>query len=250
MNRKLMDDYEDALIALLMDSYSEEEGKQLILQAKDLEECGGYTFSDDFESRLQRACQSAKKNKRRNRNAKTIKRMVTHAAVMIVMLGFVSSFLFITVQAFRAKVYDLFIKQEEQAVIITMEQDDLNEPYGENNTTAYDEVLYPTWYPPEFSAKVLSSKREGFYAIYLNKNDEQQYIEFCSSSPSASIALDNEDAQRFELIDILNHSGLVIEKDGIVTVFWQDQERLLQYRLISNSCDLDDLLKMAESMYY
>lgn len=76
----------------------------------------------------------------------------------------------------------------------------------------------------------------------------QDIIQFQQSIGDWHINVDTEDANRVEKISIQGHEGLLVEKNGLITVVWSDQSNIFTVISDSETLKSEDTVRIAESV--
>ena len=216
---ELRDQYEDALMALLMDEYAELNGAQLLKEYEDADRSGAIpnmpeTLDRNCRHLIQRSYSKHRFRIRLRSIAKTSKRV---ASITLAVLG-LCSILIVSVEAIRTPVVNYFIDQYEKFSTIDFDKD--------NNTGTSDPIettiesrpvdrsesplvgMIPDGY---HLVQFLDKGKRGFTCYY--EDDTGNVISFMATPAEGILNVDTEDAEVKD-IELLGHSGVLIKKDG------------------------------------
>jgi anti-sigma factor RsiW len=118
-NDELMERYEDALFALLTDEMASAEGKRLHEENERLKSDPHFALPEGLSARMEEAIRKAYSDPGKKKLVSAMKRMLARAAVFILAFGIITSGLFFTVSAFRARVMNMFHGLNEEFTALT-----------------------------------------------------------------------------------------------------------------------------------
>ena len=250
---ELRDQYEDALMALLMDEYAELNGAQLL---KEYEEADRSGTIPDMPEALDKKCRNliqrsyAKQRFRIRFNsiAKASKRV---ASIMLAVLG-LCSILIVSVEAIRTPVVNFFIEQHEKFTTIDFDRNNNNtgvsdplETTEESQPVDRSESPLVGMVPDSYNLVQFSDKgKRGFTCFY--KDAAGNVISFMATPTEGMLNVDTENAVVKD-IELLGHSGILIEKDGYKIV-WFDANVSICYQLRSTGLELGEIWILAETI--
>lgn len=243
---KIIEEYEEALLKLAMTSYAERDGKQLIQENELLR-------TDPFYQPTEEAKRKFKKNINkyyRNQQMKNIfhlsYKVLNKVAVVFSISCIIFSLSFVTVEAVRNKVLNLFINMQEEYTELHLGSKDNRNIVGNNIYINWNNAYAPTYIPSGYSIHNLMNNKD-FKAIeYTNKNEET--IIFQQMGENGNTNIDTENADKVEKIKIRGHEGLLVEKDGLITVTWNTDLYIFLINAQMQNLKNEDILKMAESV--
>lgn len=248
----LLDQYEDALMALLMNEYAELNGARLLEKYEEAERSGAISevpeaLDEKCRNMIHRAYAKQRSRIRFKAFVKTSKRV---AAITLAVLG-LCSVLVVSVEAFRTPIVNFFIEQHEKYSTID---------FGKDSSTATSDTTEPTiasqpvdrsedplggMVPDGYNLVQFSNKgKRGFTCFYEDKAGN--FISFSASPSEGMLNVDTEDAVVKD-VELLGHSGLLVDKDGYKIV-WFDAEVGICYQLRTTSLDYGSLWSLAETV--
>lgn len=249
---ELLDQYEDALMALLMNEYAESNGARLLKEYEEAERSG---VISEVPDNLDKKCRDliyrsyAKQCSRAQFKtfAKASKRV---AAIALAVLG-LCSVLVVSVEAFRTPIVNFFIEQHEKYSTID---------FGKDSSAATSEATDPTVesQPVDRSKNPLGGMvsdgynlvqfrdkgNRGFTCYY--KDNAGHVISFSATLTKGMLNVDTEGAVVKD-IELLGHSGILVEKDGS-TLVWFDASASIGYQLRSTGLDHGEFWALAEEI--
>ena len=233
--------YVDASVALFMECYcatlSEDIHRQVDqVQADDLA----------FPAALDDRCRSAIKKeyavRKRKQSLKSIAKGLRYAASFAVVLLALASVLFISVEAIRVPIINYYIAQSDQYVEFTSRQQEA--PDGLANINAEDPLA--GLLPEQYSLILLDDELpEQIVAIY--KSSVNNCISFSMYPGNAVVRVDTEDAQTVSKMQICGCTGVLVLKDGKITVAWGYESDEKTFMLSSSSLTETELISLAET---
>jgi len=242
--KKLLGEYEDSLMRLVMHDVAEHEGEIFLDESKALK--------DSLESRpsvaalerfTRRLDVELKKQRFRDRRPSLFKGLNTIAvALLAVIVVFFTAMT--TVGAFRARVMNLWldIRPEYTAFKLKGSGDAADGSMVVNWTNAY----VPTYIPEGYELSSMSYSVGNKTIVFLN-DVEEKHIIYRELDESSNPVVDTENASRFEAIRISGRNGTLIEKNGMVTVVW-DMDGVLF--MVHAQTSVEAAVKIAEGVRY
>lgn len=210
---KLMERYDDAAFALMMDEYAEAEGEAILAEFRAAAEAGELP---EIPEELDKACRNTirKEYARRERRVrlKQFRRAAARVAVAVFAVIGILSTLVMSVEALRVRVTDFFMRQTNRYTEISTQED----AFVEHET---DPMKILCGLVPEGYTECDRLEDPDMSSImFANENGDT--IVLSIFTPGFSLSLDTEDAVTYELM--LGDTGvMVIEKHGYSLV-WND----------------------------
>lgn len=242
---KIIDEIGELKLKLAMTLYAEYEGKQLLKENEALKNDPFYQPSEEamnkFKKLLNRHYFLKKASNLLSSPFRNLNRVA--AAFSIIFILFLTSVF--TVQAVRVKVLNLFISMQDKytEIRVTPKEDSV---IGNNLYVNWDNAYAPTDIPEGYRIQNLINGKNFKSIEYGNKN--QDIIQFQQSIGDWHINVDTEDANRVEKISIQGHEGLLVEKNGLITVVWSDQSNIFTVISDSETLKSEDTVRIAESV--
>lgn len=246
MNNKktenLQEQYDEVLVALIMDEYAEAEGAMLL---KEFEEADARGELPEVPADLDAACRKmihnhfAKKQRVEtlHRAAKTFARS---AAMLFATLG-VASVLIFSVEAFRTPVINFFLEQHEHYSVIGHGSSDKpqqgNDEHLENDDSPLAGLLPSGYVQVKFQEKYGGT----FTDYYRDKNGETVVVQ--ADCGNTLVGYDTENAE-IKPAKLNSYEALIIWKDGIHLI-WYIPEEDATYQLRSTGLSEDEVWYLA-----
>ena len=249
MNRreKLIDNYEDALFAVLMDKVAEEEGAKLREENQRLQNNPEGVVPEHVDAVARQTIRKAFAGQNR-RSALHVARRVVNAVAMIVLI---CSALFVTAYAafpeVRVKTLNLLIQSSDVASRLVLVNEDLKS--DRTNVGAEDTILCGYLLPSltGFSVVEFNEDRMGGWVEYQTVKGETVRI---SITTSRTKYLDTENVYGIEETAVRGYSGVLIEKDNRVTLTWAEPDHNTYITLVCNNLSNSFALQVADQILY
>lgn len=234
---KLMERYDDAAFALMMDEYAEAEGEALLAEFRAAAEAGELP---EFPEELDKACRNTirKEYARRERRVrfKQFRRAAARVAVAVLAVIGIMSTLVMSVEALRLPFmrfiledhgeYSLFMPVENPA-----DKVDPEDPFVS--------VL------PEEYVKIMDDKSEGHFIIAYQCNDDIAKLSgIYHTTESAEIRIDTEDAVVSTIV-VKEQECFLVEKEGY-QLTWLDMEKNIFFSFYVSGFDKETFLNQAD----
>ena len=159
VQREIVENYESALLAVVMDSFAVEQGEDFLALNEKLKADKSAEIPEKVNKKNFRTIDKAFNKKERKANWRAVKRIANMAAVFVFVLVLASTFLFTTVEAVRVEVLNFvldFYNYGEGTII---------RPVGTTEPDGTTNEVVPTWLPDGY---VLESE-EGDDAVALRR---------------------------------------------------------------------------------
>ena len=219
---KLMERYDDAAFALMMDEYAEAEGEALLAEFRAAAEAGELP---EMPEELDKACRNTirKEYARRERRVRLrqLRRAAARVAVAVfAVIGILSTLVF-SVEAWRVRVTDFFMRQTNQYTEISTKED----AFVEHET---DPMKILCGLVPEgYTECDRLEDTDMSYIMFANEKGDTILLDIFT--PGFSLSLDTEDAVTYELM-VGDTGVMVIEKHGYSLVWNDEREYIYIYR--------------------
>lgn len=168
--------------------------------------------------------------------SKVIKRVAIYALILISGIVLMT----MSVEAFRIKFFNMITEVTEKYTTISIKEN--NKSQAEEHIIPWKSYFYPEYIPNGY--KALNSQKFGDVKIIYFTNDMGDSIEFSQSPVNPSFQVDTENAKTEE-INVTNVKGLLVEKDGSLSLIWVTDSNTFY---IMGKLGKDDIKSMAESI--
>lgn len=252
----LMEDYEDAMMRLIMYRVAQEEGKRLLQEAEELEK-SGFEVPKELDEKclklIREGCASETRSRvpssegtREEDSRRRGVRLYTVArAALIAILAAVVLFCaaYAVNEDFRVGVLNFFLELRENGTWFSFQNsgEGGNRGYQPQTSNTEEEFLFEFTYIPDgyelFDQEIYDyATRKGYYCAYSATEDlpREFYFDICPISEGTGLLVDTEDAVVTEMT-IHGHDGWLIEKKEVTSqrkktmYFWFDLEKGYSY---------------------
>lgn len=235
---KLMERYDDAAFALMMDEYAEAEGEALLAEFRAAAEAGELP---EMPEALDKACRETirKEYARRERRVRfrQFRRAAARVAVAVfAVIGILSTLVF-SVEAWRVRVTGFFMRQTDRYTEISTKEDAFIEQETDPMKILWGLV------PEGYTEYDRLEDTDMSSIMFANENGDTIVLNIFT--PGFSLSLDTEDAVTYELM--LGDTGvMVIEKHGYSLV-WND-ERGYIYIYRTSALSKEEAIEMCAAL--
>lgn len=212
---KLMERYDDAAFALMMDEYAEAEGEAILAEFRAAAEAGELP---EMPEELDKACRNTIRREYARRERRVRLRQLRRAAARVavavfVVIGILSTLVF-SVEAWRNTILGRFMKETEEGTLITWEEP--LQDFRDVSVATFEAML------PDGYVRVSEAITENItMVVYADENENlaQLYI----VPASGNVTLDTEGAVCTEIV-LGDFDALLIEEPPECMVVWENQE--------------------------
>ena len=238
IRKQLIENYEDALFALLMDDYALSEGERLLAENEALKLSPPEDFPEGMEIRGLKRIKKTFRKKRTRAVLRTTRKTAVRLATTFGVFALVCGGLFFTVEAFREDVLNMALEYHETHTSVQFTP----ESTSSANYTVED---------------LLAVLPEGYEMTYYLEQAAGELAEFVGADGSkimwyvASIDgianMDTEDSDYAQEIVLAGCDGMLTEKGSFSTVIWGNTITQTMYRIMGDM-PKEDLLVLAERL--
>ncbi len=240
----LMEQYEDALFALIMDEVAEVEGQKALEENQRLKESGELVIPEEVSQRCQRVIARKTAEKDLKRFGKGFGRVVTKVAVVALMGMLLFTTAFAASEDFRVKTLNFVMEVFDDRTEIRL--------VPENMTSDASNSVVPRitagWLPEGFE---LVSEECSEYSIWYEfaKLDTEESISVnIMNMVDANTIIDTENAD-MRSIKVQVTDALLVDTDGIKQLAWQLFDGREWYiQIITRNVSTEDLLMFAKNI--
>lgn len=244
IHKKLVEDYEDAQFAMLMDSYALAEGDRLWTENEALLQDPAYAPPEGLEDRMQAAVQKALRKQHARAAARRSGKVLARVAMILMALIAAFSVTFASVEAFRVQVLNMVLDyQETHTNIQFVAEEEGSQVQSSDRLSAYDLLaLLPDTYSLE------SYKSNEYQEVAEIYSSSGLRITWDVLSITASSNIDTENADYVGEVTVQGYDGILVEKNELSYILWGDTNAGWQY-FISAPMSHEELLELAEQLY-
>lgn len=227
--------YEDALFALLMEDFARQEGQRL----EELEQKGLPPLPEGLQQRLEKQIdrQWRLRGKRRHR----LRRGVSKAAIVLLLLMAGFTALYTNVDAFRDKMRQLVMEYTDGWLQFSTVEN------GESEQVEDLAGLYvPDFIPEGYQMASVHRGARQYHLEYENKAGN--FIRFSCYDDRSTLGIDSKNADIIEDVEIDGNTGLLVDKNNRIEIVWHNKNIGNFYTIYGDKLDRDEAIKMARSV--
>lgn len=241
---KLREEYEDALFKMLMHDAAEHEGKAQLDELQSMDQSSDSKPSELALKRFSKQLDIELRKKRRAERKQRALVAIRTLAISLVAVLVVFFTAMTTVSAFRTRLMNLWVDIRPEYTAFQLRGSDSTE--GGSMVVNWSNVYAPTYIPKGYEVSSFSFN-EGLKRIVFENASTQTFILYTESDEYNNLAVDTENADRFEEISINGNNGMLVVKDSLVTIVWEQGGRLF---MIKTQNDVDTAIRMAEGVKF
>lgn len=196
-SRRIYEEYEDALFAVIMDQVAEEEGKQLAAEAKRLEE-EGFQVPALLDEKCLKIIRDAERRQRRKQRPQTVKRVAKVALIAAALMILLFSVSYAANPEFRASINNWMLSKSEYGTDIRVSKDG----------SVVAKITFEFTYIPEGFSLYKQSSSQVFYE---DENHNSFYASYTQMDSNSKITWDTEDAEVIYTA-IHGYQGMIVRK--------------------------------------
>ena len=238
--QKLLEQYDDAAFALLMDEYAEEEGARLMAEFEAAQAAGQVPqMPAELDEQCRRMIRRDRAKKRGKQAARSFRKVAVKAAVAVLVFIGLMTTVVMSVDALRVPILELIVEHHERYSSINIGSQ--NKPTPELNE-AEDPItqFVPSGYYSTFY------KSDGGYINSLHCNDVDEWINFDMMRAHNEYRFDTEGAV-CEYLSVMGYDAVLAVGDPIVLVWYDDISGII-YNLSASDLSKEQLLELAQNI--
>lgn len=240
----LVEQYEDALFALLMDEVAEAEGQKALEENQRLKESGELVIPEEVSQRCQRVIARKTSEKEFKRFGKGFGKVVTKVAVVALMGMLLFTTAFAASEDFRVKTLNFIMEVFDDRTEIKFVPD--NTPPNVGKSAAPQVIA--GWLPDSFElVREETTERNRQYEYVIPDSD--CYISLVvMHADNTGIVIDTEGVNAIPK-QVQGMNALFVDKENMKQLVWQLNENSEWYcYVIAHNVSTDDVLKFAENI--
>ena len=249
MNRReqLIDNYEDALFAVLMDKVAEEEGAKLREENQRLQEDPDAAVPDHVDVVARQTIRKAFAGQNRRSVLHVAKRVLSTVAMILLICSALFATAYAAFPEVRVQTLNLLIQSSDVASRLSLFNGEESSLQPNANTEGMSLYSYTLPELDGFSIVDRNEDRLGGWAKYQSLAGETVRI---SITKSKTNYIDTEKVDSIEEINIHGNSGIMTEKNNLVTLTWADSNHNTYITLVCNDLSSHFALQVAEQITY
>lgn len=238
----LVEQYEDALFALIMDKVAEVEGQKAIEENQRFKESGEVVIPEELNRRCKQTIRCKTAEKHLKRYGKGFGKVLNKVAIVALMALLLFTTAFATSESFRVKTLNFVMEVFDDRTEIKFVPKD----------TAADSTAVPEitagWLPEGFKLTRTDALKANRVYEYANSDNTAYIAVNIMEMTSVSMALDTEDAKTLSL-QVQGEDAIMVDKGNIKQLVWKlhtDENRYCC--VITENISEEDMLKFAENI--
>ena len=240
---KLRENYEDSVLALLMDEFAESEGKRYMEENERLRQDPSAAVPEDVERRVLQLIHREFAKKNRAHTGKKLLRFLARIAIAAIFAALLFGAAFALSDTVRAGTLNFLMQMDERIATWQFEKNE-----GSTNGPSDSLEIMVDWLPAGYSRNaftVITPKD----AVLDCTNDAGGLIRVSvHESEDFKYTLDLEDAEYLKAIIVQDCEGMVVEKGGITRIYWPYKNTSLIVSIESSDENRDILFNVAENI--
>lgn len=268
---KLLQEYEDALFALLMEEVAQEEGEASLALNERLLSDPAAAMPESMRHRCEKAIHDgfAKQNRQRVRcRAWRIAKWVALAAALGALM-FTTAFA--VSEDFRIATLNTMIKMYEDRTEIRFQRGAATGQHQSMQNEKRDDLEYQynialAWMPDGYEFESGSSSGAGDSLAFVNPTEGLIDIDITPARPGVVYNLNTEDCTKKEVVVQGHTAELYTVNDTMIqsrytdnnmsqiwgerTVFWIDEVKQIIVQITANNMTEEEILRLAEGMFW
>lgn len=234
----LREQYEDALFALLMEDYMEDEGKKALEENERLKCDDSFIVSEKTRKRCLKTISKFYIRQNIHRSGKVFYKAFTKIAVIVTISGMLFSSALAVSPSLRSRTFNIIMSVYDDKTVFRPQDSVLSESHDYN--------MIAGWLPDGYS---LDDESENSFLIlksYKNADGEEITVNLFQNDTSI-LNIDTEDAN-IQVESICGTPALLVEKNGYSQIVWVNEVQGYKVVIESFSEDLSTLTDVAENL--
>ena len=249
MNRreKLIDNYEDALFAVLMDKVAEEEGAKLREENQRLKEDPSAEVPEHVDAVARQTIRKAYASQNRRSALHVARRVLNTVAVLVLICSALFATAYAAFPDVRVQTLNLLIQSSNVASRLSL----MNQDSTSGHVSSPDESFILCGYSiPEIAEFSVVEREEDKHGGWIKLEGSRNEAIRVSISNAKTEYIDDENSDRIENIVIHGYSGLLVEKGERTIVIWSEEDHGYYVMIVSINLNQELVLSFAESIVY
>ena len=244
---QLIENYEDALFAVLMDKVAEEEGEKLREENQRLKDDPSAAVPEHVDAAARKTIREAFAGKARRSAARTIGRVLNRVAVVLFIVCLLFGVAYAAFPEVQLKTLNLLIQTSDVASKLSLVRDDGENGPSDDEVEQYILCGYSIPRPPEFSMVGKGEDKHGGWVKFEKGSGETIRI---SIIKNGSEYIDTENADRADEVQIHGYPGMMVEKDSRITLTWTETDQSAHITLLCINLNASFALQTAEQIHF
>lgn len=270
-HERLMEQYEDALFALLMEGVAEAEGEKALRLNEELKKDPNAEVPEAVRKRCEKTIRAAFAKKRHRTARRTVSRWLTKAAVVAALSGLLFTAAFALSEDVRVATLNVLIEVMDDHTKITFEDtysEPTETPTETNPGLEYHYNIALEWIPEGFELDSGHFKEEGTsdYVSYVNSQNGVIDIRVTPYRTGLVSSLNTEGCEKKD-ITVQNHAAMlyITSEDMLETryyqygvtniwsqmmMYWIDQDIGVIVDISATNLTEDEMIRLANGIHW
>lgn len=237
---QLLEKYEDAYFALLMEEVAQKEGERLERLNKELQDDPDFAVSEALTKRCLKTIDRAFAGIQRVRAYRVIRKVLNVAAILVALMTVLFTTAFAVSEDVRAATLNLVVTVSEKFSLLEVQ----DPGSSADDADRYFEDIRVEWIPEGYRYASGEYDDHAFFS-----NEAGDWIIIHKLHGTASFYADTESAEVVENIEVNGRSGLCVVKDGKIHIAIADSEHdILIDILVAKTVPRDVTERVAENI--
>lgn len=268
---RLMEQYEDALFALLMEGVAEAEGEEALRLNEELNKDPNAEVPEAVRKRCEKTIRAAFAKKRHRTARRTVSRWLTKAAVVAALSGLLFTAAFALSEDVRVATLNVLIEVMDDRTMITFEGD--SSEHAENTSKIIPGLEYHynialEWLPEgfELDSGNFEENGTGDYVSYLSSQDGLIEVGVTPYSAGLTKSVNTEDCTKQDVMVNDHLATLYITNEDMLEkryhqngfpniwsdmmIFWVDQDAQANVQINATNLTEDEMICLAEGVHW
>ncbi|MFB2020725.1 DUF4367 domain-containing protein [Pseudoflavonifractor sp. P01025] len=270
-HERLMEQYEDALFALLMEGVAEAEGEKALRLNEELKKDPNAEVPEAVRKRCEKTIRAAFAKKRHRTARRTVSRWLTKAAVVAALSGQLFTAAFALSEDVRVATLNVLIEVMDDHTQITVE-DTYSGPTDTsaetNSGLEYHYNIALEWIPEgfELDSGNFDEDSSSGYVSYLSPQDGMIVVSVTPYSAGLVVSFDTEDCTKRD-IEVQGHpaSLYIANEDKVekvyhqygatniwsdLIIYWIDQDSGVMLDISATNLTEDEMIRLADGVHW
>lgn len=245
---KLIDNYEDALFAVLMDKVAEEEGAKLREENQRLQNDPAAEVPEHVDAVARQTIRKAFAGQNRRSAFHVARRVLNTVAMLVLICSAVFATAYAAFPDVRVKTLNLLIQSSDVASKLSLvREDEIDEQESGNS----ENIVLCGYSLPEIKAFSVVDRNEDSHGGWIKyKNDDRDATIRISITNAKTEYFDAESAEEIKEISINNYSGILIEKESRTTIAWAEDDHGKYIMIVCANLSSAYVISIAEKVTY
>lgn len=243
---KLMENYEDALFAILMDKVAEEEGARQREENKRLMDDPEAEVPEEIDAAARQTIRKAFAGQNRKNAYRIVGKIVNRVAVAVL----ICSLLFVTAYAafpeVQLRTLNLLIQTSDVASRLVLVNTDSIADTGNKQ----EEITLCGYVFPKLNRFTMVDRSEDKHGGWIKFENDRDGLVRVDIIKGTAMYIDTENANRIEDIMIQGYSGILVEKENRILLTWSEADHNYNILITCENLNSNFAIPLAEQIVY